>query len=115
MFISFSFKMNHNNLPLSKFSILTIFFQSSFPRPPLRPPIGEPPLPKKAGGLTGQSWYHASLDRKNAEAKIKRYQKASFDGRIPHSNVGIVVGEILCGQIRAYIMVYSPEISVQNL
>ena len=46
-------------------------------RPPLRSPIEDPPLPKKAAGLSSQSWYHSTLDRKNAEAKIKRYSKAS--------------------------------------
>lgn len=41
----------------------------------------EPPRPMKAsqtGFPIGQSWYHAGLDRKNAEMKIRRYQKVLY-------------------------------------
>lgn len=50
--------------------------------PPIPPASEEPPLPSRppkafapAGSPSGQSWYHYSLDRKQAESKLKRYTK----------------------------------------
>ena len=45
--------------------------------PPEPPPVVEPPLPPKPGAQYGSprgcSWYHADLDRKRAEIKLKKY------------------------------------------
>lgn len=45
---------------------------------PEPPPVMEPPLPPKPGAMQygsprGRSWYHADLDRKRAEIKLKKY------------------------------------------
>lgn len=43
-------------------------------------PAGDPPRPPRSipsGSPIGQMWYHANLDRKRAEALLKRYSKAS--------------------------------------
>lgn len=49
--------------------------------PPVPPPSEEPAPPSRppkalaAGSPSGQSWYHYSLDRRQAENKLKRYTK----------------------------------------
>ena len=58
-----------------------------FIRPTMRPPIEtvpppsvsppEPPKPVNANRPAGHSWYHRGLDRRQAEAKIRKYQKVS--------------------------------------
>ena len=45
------------------------------PPPSVSPP--EPPRPVDANSPAGHSWYHKALDRRQAEAKIRKYQKVS--------------------------------------
>lgn len=65
------------NIQIYKFSLLV----SPEPLPPA-PVSEEPPLPSRPpkttanfGSPKGKSWYHSALDRKQAETKLRKYNK----------------------------------------